>query len=265
MRELGGKNRCSVCDEEKEISPGAICKDCLDDLNSMHSSNQNRKYATFWHAEGKFQKPMEVYAVRTWANEMQRIDSLASICEIEPNRNANAFPDVFANMNGKCIAIEVTELVDEGAIGIFQQPPQANILYGKYGSPPVNENERRELQEEADRDVQDAPKGSMWREPARWDLEKFQKYLEKRVQKKEEQAREWDTKENTIRSLDKLILLIVTGEHNLCEEALEKYLKKIKLSRTQYFHAVYMMGGHVPDDGEGHYPVFEVCLSDSHE
>ena len=233
---------------------------------------------------------MERYAVKQWVNEMHRRDPSTPISDVKSNPNPNDFPDVFANMNGQCIAIEVTELVDQKGICAFQKPPLAHILYGNDGSTPINENERRAHQEEADRYVRHDSQPSMWREPAAWDRKKLQKHLEERVQKKEKKAQTWDEKKHgEISALYKLFLLIVTGEFYLDEEALKEYLNEIKLPRPQYFHAIFLMGEHVPNDGdsglrrvfcpdsncyeyqevgpnlgEGHFPVFEVGLSDSH-
>ena len=214
-------------------------------MESILTANHKRKYATAWHAERKFQGPMERYAVEQWANEMHKLDPSTPISEIESNPISNNFPDVFAKMNGKCIAIEVTELVDQKSIC--------------------------------------APS----REPAAWDRKQLQKHLEERVQDKEKKAQKWDKiLGGKISALDKLFLLIVTGEPNLDEEALKKYLNEINLPRPQYFHAIFLMGKHVPNDGdsglrrvfrpdldcyeyeavgpnlgEGHFPVFEVSLS----
>ena len=45
-----------------------------------------------------------------WANEMHRRDPSIQICEIRANPDDP--PDCFAKMNGKCIAVEVTQLVE---------------------------------------------------------------------------------------------------------------------------------------------------------
>ena len=68
-------------------------------------------------------------------------------------------------------------------------------------------------------------------------------------------------------SLHKQFLLIVTTELYLVE-VLAEYLKKIALPTPQNFDAIYVMGAEVLGEKtnpvETHYPVFEVCLSDSH-
>ena len=283
----GETKTCSVCDEEKESLAGSFCEDCRLAMESILTANHKRKYATAWHAEGNFQRPMERYAVEQWANEMHRLDPSTPISEIKSNPISNKFPDVFAKMNGKCIAIEVTELVDQKGIRAFQKPPRAHNLYGNYGSPPINENEGRAHQEEADQYVRDESQPPMWREPAAWNRKQLQKHLEERVQDKEQKAQRRDERlVGEISALYKLFLLIVTAEPYLDEEALKKYLNEIKLPRPQYFHAIFLMGEHVPNDGdsglrrvfcpdlncyeheevgpnlgEGHFPVFEVSLS----
>ncbi len=165
-----------------------------------------------------------------WANEMHRRDPSIQICEIRSNPNDP--PDCFAKMNGKCVAVEVGKLVGE-------------------------------------------------HRDADWPLEKFKESLQQMVKQK-------DTGRD--RSLHKQFLLIPVGTETLLgESVLKEYLKKIKVPRPNSFDAVYVMGSHVPNDGdsglrrvsrpdsncykydevgpnlaEGHYPVFEVCLSDSH-
>ena len=231
------------------ILAGSICEDCWLSMESISTAKHKRKYATGWHAEGKFQDQMEHYAVEKWANEMHRLDPSTPISEIKSNPISNKFPDVFAKMNGKCIAIEVTELVDQKCIDAFQKSPRA--------------------------------------QPSMWNRKKLQKHLEERVQDKEQKAQRWDEQlGGKISALYKLFLLIVTDEPYLDEEALKKYLNEINLPRPQYFHAIFLMGEHVPNDGdsglrrvfrpdldcyeyeevgpnlgEGHFPVFEVSLS----
>ena len=46
------------------------------------------------------------------------------------------------------------------------------------------------------------------------------------------------------------------------EETLSEYLETIELQRPQNFDGVYTMASYMPDnDGEAHYPVFEVPLA----
>ena len=57
------------------------------------------------------QKWSEEEYTQDWANEMHRRDPSIQICEIRSNPNDP--PDCFAKMDGKCVAIEVTKLVEE--------------------------------------------------------------------------------------------------------------------------------------------------------
>ena len=200
-------------------------------LKRIESMNRKRGHATCWHAENKFQGPMEVFAARCWAEEMNRRGYQINIHTIR--KNPETYPDCLAEMDGEKIGIEVTELVDEDAI---DEPPKI---------PPLVE-----LVEPRPHALDKLPQPM----PLEWSSDKFERSLNKIVQRKDERVKD--------SSLSKQFLLIVTCEPSLDEATLSEYLKTIKLQRPQNFDGVYIMGSYVPDpDGEGHYPVFEVPLA----
>ena len=206
-------------------------------LKRIENMNRKRGHATFWHGEREFQEPMEVIATRCWAEEMNRRRHSILICEIEGNRDDP--PDVFAEMDGENIGVEVSELVDEQAI---DEHPRI---------PPLVE-----LVEPGPHALDKLPQPM----PPKWPLEKFERRLREIVQSKEEKVRKKRKGDGKNHSLSKQFLLIVTDEDYLLDDAvtLPEHLKTIKLQRPQNFDGVYIMGS---PDGEGHYPVFEVPVA----
>ena len=205
-------------------------------LKRIGNRDRKRGHASFWHAENEFQGPMEVFATSCWAEEMKRRHSIP-ICGIERNRDDP--PDVFAEMDGEKIGIEVTELVDEQAIGKHPEIP-----------PLV------ELVEPGPHALDRLPQPML----PKWTLEKFERHLRKIVQCKEEKVRKKHKRDGKDNSLSKQFLLIVTDEDYLLDDeaTLPAYLKTIELQRLQSFDGVYIMGS---PDGENHYPVFEIPVA----
>ena len=44
----------------------------VEGLKRIENKNRKRGHATCWHAENEFQGPMEVFATRAWAEEINR-------------------------------------------------------------------------------------------------------------------------------------------------------------------------------------------------
>ena len=84
-------------------------------LKRIENMNRKRGHAPYWHAEDnadyKFQGPMEVFATRCCAEEMNRRGHSIPIRKIKDNLDGP--PDVFAEMDGKTIGVEMTELIDK--------------------------------------------------------------------------------------------------------------------------------------------------------
>ena len=208
-------------------------------LEKIVHRNRKRGYATYWYTDNKSQGSMEVDATRDWAKEMNKRGHSIPICRIKGNRDDP--PDVFAEMDGEKIGVEVIELVDEAAIR-------------KYPEIPWFEEPGPHFLDQI---------ASLPRPPILvvWGLDNFQKRLNEIVLDKEGKAREKDKRDGKDRSLSKQFLLIVTDEPWLDEATLSGYLKTIKPQQSRNFEGIYVMGSYVPADGEGHYPVFEVTLA----
>ena len=115
------KKTCSICSEEKEISKGNICKDCRDQFNRI------AKYG--WDHRDD-QDLYEVSNTQDWAKEMNKRGHSIPIPEIKANPNDP--PDVFAEMDGNRIAIEVTRLVkyvDQDKVIVSSSTKHTCLLY----------------------------------------------------------------------------------------------------------------------------------------
>ena len=216
--------------------------DLLEAMERLEDSCRKRGHAPDWHAPNEFQDQMEVEATWDWAGEMNergwKIDT-ASV-----RKNESDPPDCLAEMGGKTIGIEVTELVDRKAIELHPE-----LL--RYQGP--------------EHFVQEFPQPPM---PPSWPREKFHKHVAAIIERKDRRAAEVRTlrpqpsRDNPVSSE---FLLIVTGEPRLDETTLAEYLRTIKLQRPRYFDGVFVMKSYVhnPDGkGHGHHPVFEVPFSD---
>ena len=178
----------------------------VEGLKRAVDRNRKRGYATFWHTDNKSQGLMEVDAVRDWAKEMNQRGH--SIPTSTVKRNRDDPPDVFAEMDGEKIGVEVIELVDEGAIR-------------KYPEIPWLEEPGPHFLEQ----LASLPRPPLF---VVWGLDDFQKRLNEIVLDKEEKARKKDTRDDKDRSLSKQFLLIVTDEPCLDEATLSGYLATIR-------------------------------------
>ena len=96
-------------------------------LKQIENMDRRRGHATFWNADNKSQCWMEVGATSDWAEKMDSQGHSIPICKIK--KNLDDPPDVFAEMDGEKIGIEVTELVDEQAIGKHPEiPPLVELV-----------------------------------------------------------------------------------------------------------------------------------------
>ena len=177
-----------------------------------------------------YQEFSEIDYVRDWAKALNQCGH--SIPTDRITSNPDDPPDCFAKMDGKPIAVEVTMLV---------------------GSRCQHEE---------------------------WPFDKFHKSIKTIVSKK-------DKKTKRVCHLHKQFLLISTEtEASLDKEKLGEHLKGIELLRPRNFDGVYIIGEYIPSSGgdpgirreenpdsgkmeyrevgpnqaEGSYPVFEVCL-----
>ena len=92
--------------DKKQIA--AFNKLNLREQISYISEKYDRREPNFGNLDQQWSD--EAYT-QDWANGMHRRDSSIQICEIRSNPNDP--PDCFAKMNGKCVAVEVTKLVEK--------------------------------------------------------------------------------------------------------------------------------------------------------
>ena len=200
----------------------------LDALSRTCDRDQKRGHATFWHADNATQAWMEVGAVRNWSAEMNRRGFQIGIGSIR--KNSDPYPDCLAEMSGRTIGVELTELVDSEAIREYRRLRKAaGLKWDPLGfpGPPI---------------------------PI-WDLDSFQSRLDEILLKKDARVRD--------SSLVKQFLLIHTDEPWLDEETVSGYLEVLKLKRPKHFDHVYLMLSSVPKvSGNRRYPVFDVPLRD---
>ena len=195
-------------------------------------SDRKRGHATFFHTPQKYKRLEEVSDTRAWAEEMNKRGFQIDLDTIRPNPTDP--PDVFAEMDGKRIGVEVTELVDEEAIRAHPKVP-------RYQGPG---HFRKHFP--------DSP-------IVKWSPAKLERYLWKIVQKKDMAARS--------PSVSEQFLLIVTDEPwfiHAGSTVLPEYLEIVKLPRPRNLDGVYIMGSSMTDgDSEdAHYPVFEIPLAE---
>ena len=210
----------------------------LETMERIENSWRKRGHAPYWHAPNEFQDQMEVGATREWASEMNKRGWKIDIDSVR--KNVPDPPDCAAEMRGKTIGIEVTELVDRKAIALHPETP-------RFQGP--------------EHFVKEFPQPL----PPSWPREKFYERVAAIIERKDRRAAE-------VRALrpqpscDNLVssefLLIVTDEPWLDEATLAGHLRTIKLHRPGHFDRVFLMMSYVPDgEGYGHHPVFEVPFS----
>ena len=170
-----------------------------------------------------YQELYEVSKTRDWAKEMNKRGHSIPIPEIKANPNDP--PDVFAEMDGNRIAIEVIRLVKY----VNQDKAPITVAFSTSHAPDGVHEAIRQKRSRGKLQPQVA---------AAWPLDEFRECLKKKVHDK-------DKKTPRDGSLHKQFLLIVTKELYLVG-VLAEYLKKIALPRPQNFDAVYMMGEYVP-------------------
>lgn len=127
--------------------------------------------------------------------------------------------------NGKRIAIEVTELVDQQAVETNEQMLKATL--------------------------QDT-RPRLW---APWNLTKFETILSERLQAKDDKF----LKLKGSPYPGGYIVIIHTDEADLSKEIVEAYLREVKLPACTFISRVFLLISYSPDIGRC--PVFELDLS----
>lgn len=217
------------------------------------------------------QEPAELDKVRDWAKAMGKCGH--SISGIRPNLDeggkADDPPDVLAEMDGKLVGIEVTDLVvypkgyaaciptPVGNASLRSKQRQNGTFDHRWHGAELDADEKAEWE----RKVEANPgRHKDWVE---WTLERFQTRLAEIVRTKDEKSRAKRLRrmqggvEDALDSrLHASFLLIFTPEFNL-QRHLAEYLAKTEVPCPNSFHRVFVMG-YAPRDG---HPVSEVRLT----
>ena len=228
----------------------------VDEVKRVLESEVKRGYPSFWHADNDTQSSMEVGATRSWAEELNKRGCAIRICTIR--KNSEKFPDCTAEIDGRKIGVEVTELtvtdkerkqyvkaVDNQKANVF---PAQGVDYNEQTKDRVKEAQSSRLKTR----VPSTPG---------WGFESFRKKIEDIVKKKDKKAQHWNEK-GKLESIDEKVLLIVKDEQNLSEDKVDEYLDAITVPRAKHFDKIYLMLSYQPggDDGNGCYPVFDVMM-----
>ena len=115
-------------DDEITDEEVAEDRDLLEYTERTRDRNRKRGHANFWNAVNEDQGLMEVYATKEWAKEMNERGWQIDMGTIR--QNPETYPDCLAEMDGKQIGVEVTEMVDRKAID--EQNPIPPWLLDKF-------------------------------------------------------------------------------------------------------------------------------------
>ena len=169
----------------------------------------------------------------SWANEMNKQGWTIRLCTIV--KNEGEFPDRICKMGEQRVGVEVTEFtVDEKEREKYVEGTKAG-LSKFYFAPGVERDGQTRSRVENQRRLSTPVPNTAVRP-----FEKFQEKFTKIVLEKEKKAQKHQ-KDGTLASVDKLVLLIVTGERNLSKENLRDYLSRIILPKFDYYFGIYLM------------------------
>jgi len=214
----------------------------------------------------------ELKKVRDWAKKTRECGH--SISEIRPNldesENRDDPPDVLAEIDGKLVGIEVTDLVvypkghlicirrADGKVACLRWRQRQNGTFEHcWRGAELDPDEKAKWE----RKVEANP--DQHKDWVEWTLERFQMRLAEIVKTKDEKAgakkarrMRRDGEDALDTRLHASFLLIFTPELYL-QHHLAEYLAKTEVVRPENFDRVFVMG-YAPRDG---HPVFEVRLS----
>ena len=224
--------------EEEELD-GEIVELDAEVLAGMRNIAQKAKpWDPFFSNIHPYQGSSEVEMVREWAEEMRKLGHTVPIDDIK--RNINDPPDVFAVLDGAKIGIEVTLLIEEGEIAVY--------------------NERLRFLQRQSPDAMLPFEGGMWTQ------DMFEHKLRELVKKKDNRLRNFERERAKGESqqscefrLHRRILLIFTCELHLQDTA-ENYLRNIEVPQPACFDDVYVMRDYHTDGYNGHYPIHKVSM-----
>ena len=221
----------------------------------------------------------ELDKVQDWAKEMEQRGQVVS--RIRPNCDdcgrRDDPPDVLAEMDGKLIGVEVTDLLEyiseqrERQTRFFSRDSVTTLTWRMRGDrvefrcwdgPGLDEDERRKWERRIKADPRTY--GEAW---ATWSLQRFQKRLGEIVETKDhkmgakKKRRLSEQGQHALEhSLSQSVLLVFTPERHL-QARLDEYLKETTLVRPKNFDRVFVMGDEARREGLRFHPVFDVRLS----
>ena len=252
-------------------------EECLEDglAELQRIAKMSRPHSPYFDNIHEYQSLAEIAKVEDWANHM--IAHGHSVSQSRPNLDAAGNPDdppdVLAEVNGRLVGIEVTDLMEYVPTNMIRilGCDRKTILKWKQSrgepvfswcGPALDKEERDEVEDEV-REKPNAYQGIC----VMWTLDRFQDRLRAIVTKKDRQASSKKHRRAQIQGEQALelrmngrILLIFTPEPYL-QDNLDEYVAKTKLALPENFDRVFVMGDYLPDGGSGRHPVFEVCLS----
>ena len=261
--------------ERENERPEETLADIEELEETLRIAEKRSRYSPYLDNIHGHQELAEVEKVQDWAKEMKK--SGHSVSEIRLNLDESGKPDdppdVLADMDGKPVGIEVTDLVE--------YPKRHQICFASaHGEVTILEWKQRQNGAfvfrwhgaELDTDKKAEREGHVRADPAKykgsveWTLERFQMRLVEIVKTKDEKAGAKKARrmrkhgENALDSrLHSSFLLIFTPELYL-QDHLAEYLEKTEVRRPENLDHVFVMGDYVPGERSRRHPVLEVRL-----
>ena len=211
-----------------------------------------------------YEELAEVEKVQDWAKEVEKCGhSISGIrLNLDESGKPDDPPDVLADMDGKPVGTEVTDLVEypkrhqicfasaHGEVTILEWKQRQNgaFVFRWHGAE-LDTDEKAKWERKVKADPDKYKQG--W---VMWTLELFQMRLGEIVKKKDKKAGAKKTKRMRKHGKDTLdsrlhssILLIFTPELYL-QHHLAKYLEQTEVRRPENFDRVFLMGHYVPGE-----------------
>ena len=139
---MTGEDRELFDDDETTDDEVTEGRELLEYTKRIVDRNRKRGHANFWNAGNEDQGLMEVNATKDWAKEMNKRGWQINMGTIQ--KNAEIYPDCLAEMDGKKIGVELTEMVDRKAIKEKHPiPPWPLDKFREHLSERVQEKDKR--------------------------------------------------------------------------------------------------------------------------
>ena len=217
----------------------------------------------------------ELDKVRDWAEEMEKCGySISGIrLNLDESEEPDDPPDVLAEIDGKPIGIEVTDLVEYPKQHTFCIVAAGRVTSLTWKQRQNGRFDFRWHGAELGADEEAKWEGRVKADPEKykeeggeWPLERFQVRLAEIVNTKDEKTGAKKAKRMRMHGEDALdlrlhrsFLLIFTPEFYL-QDQLDEYVEKTEVCCPENFDRVFLMGDYVPGDRSRRHPVFEIRL-----